>query len=66
MNDHAPLPDREVETNPPAAPGWVKILIVVGASLVLLMLALHLTGRAPIGHRVAHQASVAPSGPERP
>ncbi len=68
MNDHAPLPDREAgaKTNPPAAPGWVRMLIVVGASLVLLMLALHLTGHAPIGHGIAHHAPGATSGPDRP
>jgi len=58
MNDHPPSPDREAKAsaNPSATPRWVKMLIIVGASLVLLMLALHLTGLAPIGHGMAHRA----------
>lgn len=58
MNDRLPSPDREAEpsANPSTTPRWVKMLIIVGASLVLLMLALHLTGLAPIGHDLAHRA----------
>ena len=68
MNDYPPSRDREAEANatPSAMPRWVKMLIVAGASLVLLMLALHLTGLAPIGHGMAHRIPGATSGRERP
>lgn len=63
MTDHRPSPDREAEASatPSAAPRWVKMLIIVGSGLVLLMLALHLTGLAPIGHGMAHRAPGATS-----
>ena len=46
--------------------GWVRMLIVVGASLVLLMLALHLTAHAPIGHGITHHAPGASTGLKGP
>jgi putative exporter of polyketide antibiotics len=68
MTDHPPSPGHKADANanPSAMPRWVKMLIVVGASLVLLMLALHLTGLAPIGHGMAHRAPGATSGPGQP
>jgi hypothetical protein len=67
VNEQASQPDRGAESTPPARPLWVKILIGAGAGLVLLMLALHLTGHAPIGHGMGRHPAIAPSGgPGRP
>jgi hypothetical protein len=67
MTDQTTQPDPKTRSNPPARPLWVKVLVGVVAGLLLLMVALHLTGHAPIGHGMGHHQAIAPSGePGRP
>lgn len=40
-------PDRTPDT---ATPRWVKVSWLIAAALILLFIALHLTGLSPAGH----------------
>jgi hypothetical protein len=43
----SPIP---ATANPPSTPRWVKLLALVALVVILLFVALHLTGAAPTGH----------------
>ncbi len=70
MAERQPTPGgvRDPPIPPPGAPGWVKVFAIIGGTLFLLFVLLHLTGLRP-HHGGFHDNHVPPghaAGTPRP